>query len=70
MKDKLKTLFLSSWTPAEKTLLLADVLLFGVLLGWLTSPLRDGINLFSHNSWDFSKNDTDWEEWDLEESEE
>ncbi len=36
----LKTIFLSSWTPAEKALLLLNVLLFGMLLGWLTAPLK------------------------------
>ncbi len=36
----LKTTFLSSWTPAEKALLLVNVLLFGMLLGWLTAPLK------------------------------
>ncbi len=40
MKDQLKQVFLRSWSPAEKGLLLADVLLSGVLLGWLTSPFR------------------------------
>ncbi len=40
MKDQLKNAFLRSWTPAEKGLLLVDVLLSGVLLGWLTSPFR------------------------------
>ena len=40
MKDQLKRVFLRSWSPAEKGLLLADVLLSGVLLGWLTSPFR------------------------------
>ncbi len=40
MKDQLKKVFLRSWSPAEKGLLLADVLLSGVLLGWLTSPFR------------------------------
>ena len=43
MKDVLKSLkavFLSNWSPLEKSLLLLDVLLTGVLLGWLTSPMR------------------------------
>ncbi len=40
MKDQLKSVFLRSWSPAEKGLLLVDVLLSGVLLGWLTSPFR------------------------------
>ena len=40
MKDQLKNVFLRSWSPAEKGLLLVDVLLSGVLLGWLTSPFR------------------------------
>ena len=36
----LKTVFLSSWTPAEKTLLLLNVFLAGTLLGWVTAPLK------------------------------
>ncbi len=43
MKEILKTLkaaFLSGWTPVEKTLLLLDVFLLGMLLGWLTAPLK------------------------------
>ena len=40
MKDQLKQVFLRSWSPAEKGLLLVDVLLSGVLLGWLTWPCR------------------------------
>ncbi len=42
MKERfriLKEVFLREWTPSEKSLLLVDVLLFGVLLGWLTTPL-------------------------------
>ncbi len=57
MKEKLENLknfALSNWTPSEKCLLVADVLLLGVLIGWLTSPLRDGIHLFSDNSYDVS----------------
>lgn len=68
MKEKLKTIFLSSWTASEKCLLLADVLLLGVLLGWLTSPIRDGIHLCSGNKLDFSRRD-DWEEEEMEEEE-
>ncbi|MCD7813575.1 MAG: hypothetical protein LUH20_05930 [Lachnospiraceae bacterium] len=52
MKEKwkaVKTVFLSDWSPLEKGLLLTDVLLFGILLGWLTSPMKGGITLFSHN---------------------
>lgn len=70
MKDKLKTLFLSNWTISEKCLLLADVLLLGVLLGWLTSPLRNGFRLFSGNTWDFSHNDYFEEDFDEFEEEE
>ena len=39
MKEKLKALALASWTPSEKILLVADVFLAGILVGWLTSPL-------------------------------
>ncbi len=50
MKETLKNLFLSDWSSLEKILLLADVLLFGVLLGWLTAPRRGGFSLLSGNS--------------------
>lgn len=33
-------MLLSDWTPAEKGLLAADLLLAGILIGWLTSPLK------------------------------
>ncbi len=50
MKETLKTLFLSEWSPLEKGLLMADALLFGVVIGWLTAPLRHGFSLFSGNT--------------------
>lgn len=56
MKEKMKMFLQSDWTPAEKALLLADVLLFGILLGWLTSPFKGGFHLLSGNSWDFKRN--------------
>ncbi|MCC8136595.1 MAG: hypothetical protein LIO76_00750 [Clostridiales bacterium] len=62
MKEKckvLKSVFLSEWSPMEKGLLLADVLLFGVLLGWLTSPLKNGLSFFSNNSWDIDNSSDD-----------
>lgn len=36
----LKTVFLRKWSPAEKALLLLNVFLIGVLLGWITAPLK------------------------------
>lgn len=50
MKEKVKAFFVSNWTISEKSLLLADVLLLGVLIGWLTSPLKHGFSFFSNNS--------------------
>lgn len=52
MKKSVKAFFFSDWTTSEKTLLLADVLLLGVLIGWLTSPLKS-LSFFSNN---FSSN--------------
>lgn len=66
MKEKIKTYFLSSWTPTEKGLLIADVLLLGVLIGWITSPLKNGLGFFSNNTWDIKTNYAD----DQEEEEE
>lgn len=48
MKEKIKAFFLSDWTLTEKILLLADVLLLGILIGFLT-PLKNGIHFFSDN---------------------
>lgn len=47
MLEKIKAFAERSWTMEEKILLLADVLLAGVLLGWLTSPFKGGF--FSNN---------------------
>lgn len=47
-KEKIKEFFLSDWTLTEKILLLADVLLVGILIGFLT-PLKHGIHFFSDN---------------------
>lgn len=56
MKEKLKMYFLSNWTPTEKGLLIADVLLLGVLIGWITSPLKNGFGFFSNNTCDIKTN--------------
>ncbi|MGI6017500.1 MAG: hypothetical protein ACOX8M_01620 [Marvinbryantia sp.] len=47
MKEMWKAFFQKDWSLPEKILLLTDVLLAGVLIGWLTSPLKSGI--FSNN---------------------
>ena len=47
MKETWKAFFQKDWSMPEKVLLLTDVLLAGVLIGWLTSPLKNGI--FSNN---------------------
>lgn len=47
MKEMWKAFFQKVWSLPEKILLLTDVLLAGVLIGWLTSPLKSGI--FSNN---------------------
>lgn len=62
MKEKVKEFFLGDWTLTEKILLIADVLLFGVLLGWLTSPFNNGFELFSNNTLDFGQNHENQEE--------
>lgn len=56
MKDKVKAFFLSNWSLSEKSLLLADVLLLGILIGWLTSPLKNGWSIFSNNFRNFNAN--------------
>lgn len=63
MKSKLKEFFLSDWTVTEKCLLLADILLAGVLVGWLTAPLRRGGGFFSNNTIDIIP---DYEEEEME----
>lgn len=52
MKEKLASFFKADWSMSEKCLLVADVLLLGVLIGWITSPLKNGFGLFSNNTWD------------------
>jgi hypothetical protein len=39
--------------------LLTDILLLGVLIGWITSPLKHGFGFFSNNSWDIKTNYAD-----------
>ncbi len=50
MKEKLRAFAFAAWSPQEKILLIADVLLAGVLIGWLTSPLKGGSRWFCDNS--------------------
>lgn len=61
MKEKLKLFFLSDWTFTEKCLLLADVLLAGILFGWLTSPFKHG-GFFSNNTIEVIPDDESEEE--------
>lgn len=56
MRDKVKAFFLSNWSLSEKSLLLADVLLLGILIGWLTSPLKNGWSILSNNFRSFKTN--------------
>ncbi len=49
LKEKLKEFACASWTASEKTLLVADVLLVGILIGWLTSPFRRKTGRFCNN---------------------
>lgn len=62
MKEKVKEFFLSDWTLSEKCLLTADLLLLGVLVGWLTSPLKNGFHIFSDNTWDIKNQNKQEEE--------
>ena len=50
MKEKLKAFAFAAWSPQEKILLAVDLVLAGVLIGWLTSPLKGGIRWFCDNS--------------------
>ena len=47
MLEKVKEFLHQDWTMTEKTLLIADLLLAGVLIGWLTAPFKG--ELFSNN---------------------
>jgi hypothetical protein len=67
MKESLKRFLLSNWTLSEKGLLLTDLLLLGVLIGWITSPLKHGFGFFSNNSWDIKTNYADESEKEEEE---
>lgn len=46
MKEKLKAFAFAAWSPQEKILLAVDLVLAGVLIGWLTSPFKGGIRWF------------------------
>lgn len=53
MKEKLeqvKAFVKTDWTMPEKILVAADLLLLGVLVGWLTSPFPKGIHRFSNDT--------------------
>ena len=50
MKEKLKAFAFAAWSPQEKILLAVDLVLAGVLIGWLPSPLKGGIRWFCDNS--------------------
>ncbi len=64
MLEKIKAFAERTWTMEEKILLLVDVLLTGVLLGWLTSPFKGG---FFSNNIIGSQNDELYAEEELEE---
>lgn len=72
MKNSLKRFLLSNWTLGEKGLLLVDVLLFGVLAGWLTSPFKKspakGPDFTNPDLWDMNTT-TNCENAEEEESE-
>ncbi len=70
MRNRLKTFFLSGWTVGEKSLLLADILLFGVLVGWLTSPLKGRPDRLSGNFAGFDTTVPDQEDMEGEKEEE
>lgn len=61
MKEKLKLFWEMNWSSSEKALLLTDVLLAGILLGWLTSPLRSK-HIFCGNRFGNAVQGTDAEE--------
>ena len=63
MKEKLKAFAFAAWSPQEKILLAVDLVLAGVLIGWLTSPLKGGIRWFCDNSFGGSINDYHIERW-------
>mgnify|MGYP004445858195 CR=1 FL=1 len=64
--EKLRDFFKRDWTMSEKVLLAADLVLAGVLIGWLTSPLKGG--MFSNNT--INSNNEELAEIELEEEEE
>lgn len=66
MKNSLKRFLLSNWSLGEKGLLLADVLLLGVLAGWLTSPFKkkaaEGPDFTNPDLWDMSTTNCEYAE--------
>ena len=67
MLEKVKEFLHQDWTITEKVLLIADLLLAGVLIGWLTAPFKGG--LFSNNVFG-SNNENFYDEDDFEDEEE
>ncbi len=67
MLEKIKEFLHQDWTMTEKVLLITDLLLTGVLIGWLTAPFKGG--LFSNNVFG-SNNENFYDETDLEDEEE
>ena len=66
MKGCWKTLrkyFLSNWSLSEKILLILDVCLFGVLIGWLTSPFRGDRSFLSNNELRFGTHENSFEDF-------
>ena len=67
MLEKIKEFLHQDWTMTEKVLLITDLLLTGVLIGWLTDPFKGG--LFSNNVLG-SNNENFYDEDDFEDEEE
>ena len=67
MLEKVKEFLHQEWSMTEKILLIADMFLAGVLIGWLTAPFKGG--LFSNNVLG-SNNENFYDEDDFEDEEE
>jgi hypothetical protein len=56
MKQYITEFINRSWTREEKVLVVLCASLIGILVGFLFSPLKKGISLFSHNGSNNSNN--------------
>lgn len=56
MKEFISEFINRSWTNEEKVLVVLSASLIGIVVGFIFSPLKKGISVFSHNGSNNSNN--------------